>query len=228
MRKLLLSLFKALKGHTLDIGSFSNWDLVLIILLFIRKLFRGIPLALIFKSPVFLGRRSIITGLNNIRVMGLQNYGDNVKICAIGSTGFILGDRLTLRSGVTINALGSLKASSGRLEIGKNVGFSDGCLIEVRGNISIGDNAIFGPGVKIFSENHGTKVSSSKVPFNLQEESRKSVSVGVNVWVGANAVILAGSKIPDNTIIAANSVVTGDLVVPGLYTGSPATLKKTL
>ena len=40
------------------------------------------------------------------------------------------------------------------------------------------------------------------------------VEIGDNVWIGANAVILRGSRIGSDTVIAAGAVVSGE-VSPG-------------
>ena len=37
------------------------------------------------------------------------------------------------------------------------------------------------------------------------------VEIGSNVWIGANCVILRGTKIGDNCVIGANSVVKGEI-----------------
>ena len=48
------------------------------------------------------------------------------------------------------------------------------------------------------------------------------------VWIGANCVILPGVSICSNAVIAANSVVNGNIKIAGVYAGSPAKLVKAL
>ena len=95
-----------------------------------------------------------------------------------------------------------------------------------KGDISIGDNVIFGPGVKIFSENHSFKLFE-KV-FRLQEEIRNKVVIGNNVWIGSNSIILPGVTIEDNAVIAAGSVVNKNINNGTLNGGIPAKQIKTL
>ncbi len=53
------------------------------------------------------------------------------------------------------------------------------------------------------------------------------ISIGNNVFVGINTIILPGVKIGDNVIVGANSVVTKDLESNCVYCGMPAKKIKT-
>jgi acetyltransferase-like isoleucine patch superfamily enzyme len=50
----------------------------------------------------------------------------------------------------------------------------------------------------------------------------KKVTIGNNVWIGSNAIILPGVSIGDNSIIAAGAVVTKDVPSNKVYGGVPA------
>ncbi|GHB05430.1 hypothetical protein GCM10007159_29090 [Modicisalibacter luteus] len=52
------------------------------------------------------------------------------------------------------------------------------------------------------------------------------VEIGSNCWLGTNVTVLKGVKIIDEVIIGANSVVTKDLLVSGVYVMKEGTLKK--
>ncbi len=53
-----------------------------------------------------------------------------------------------------------------------------------------------------------------------------NVTIGKNCFIGANATIIPGKKINDRITVGAGSVVTSDLIEPGIYVGSPAKLIK--
>ena len=55
----------------------------------------------------------------------------------------------------------------------------------------------------------------------------KPVFIGDNVWIGYRAMILKGVTIGDNSVIAANSVVTKDVPSNCIVAGNPATIIKT-
>lgn len=48
------------------------------------------------------------------------------------------------------------------------------------------------------------------------------VAIGRNVWIGANATILAGVTIGDDAVVAAASVVTKNVPAQAIVVGSPA------
>ena len=52
-------------------------------------------------------------------------------------------------------------------------------------------------------------VPEGEQPWN--EIKTSPVVIGKNVWIGANTTILAGTHIGDNCVIAAGSVIKGDI-----------------
>ena len=58
-------------------------------------------------------------------------------------------------------------------------------------------------------------------PARGKKELWRSTEVGNNVSIGTNATILP-VKIADNVVIGAGSVVTKDILEPGIYAGNPA------
>lgn len=89
--------------------------------------------------------------------------------------------------------------------------------------VVMGDNLLMGPGVKIFSSNHGTDSSSS---MNVQSFSEKDIIIGNDVWIGANCVVLSGVTIGDGAVIAAGAVVSKDIPPNTIAGGIPAKVIK--
>jgi acetyltransferase-like isoleucine patch superfamily enzyme len=229
LQNLLNKVVVRLRGENFQIDKFSNKDILRIFLSRFYMFFRGllrINLLTLRKGFFFLGRRVSLVGIEKISFGKTITVGNNVKISTIGASSFSIGDNFTLRDGSIIDSFGSLKLKSGSLIIGNNVGISEYVYIAVRGNIVIGNDVIIGPSVKIFSENHSFLVDSK--PFRLQEEQRDEVSIGNNVWIGANVVILPGVIIGDNTVIAAGAVVTKSFESNVLLAGSPARIIRNL
>ncbi len=54
------------------------------------------------------------------------------------------------------------------------------------------------------------------------------VTIGANVWIGANVTVLPGVAIGDNAVVAAASVVTKDVPVNTVAVGSPARVVRSL
>lgn len=91
-----------------------------------------------------------------------------------------------------------------KISLGKNVDKSfllnGHCYIQAINGISIGDGTIFGPGVVMVSANHDI--------MNIKESIKcRPIKIGSNCWIGANAVILPGIELGDNTIVGAGTVV---------------------
>ncbi|MBT2736742.1 DapH/DapD/GlmU-related protein [Bacillus sp. ISL-7] len=94
----------------------------------------------------------------------------------------------------------------GVLNIGNNVFINDNCNINCVNRITIGKNTKIAPNVCINDHDHNYKKNSS------DHLVRGEVTIGDNVWIGANVVILRNTHIGDNVVVAAGSVVKG--IVP--------------
>jgi len=107
--------------------------------------------------------------------------------------------------------------SGNNIYLGTNSHISQYCCIWAGKNsqIVLGNNLLMGPGVKIFSSNHGKDLG---VPMNSQVYVEKDVIVGNDVWLGANAVIVPGVNIGEGAIVAAGSVATRN-VEPYTFVG---------
>lgn len=119
-----------------------------------------------------------------------------------------------------IHPTASLRCGS-NISVGRNAHINQYCCVWASpgSRIVLGDNLLMGPGVKIFSSNHGT---STDAPMNVQPPLEKDIVIGNDVWLGANAVVVAGVTIGDGVIVAAGSVVTKDVAPYTIVGGVPA------
>ena len=146
--------------------------------------------------------------VNGIRFIGKPFYfralavDTTTKIKKTKNSKINLGHKFRSRRNVEINARGK-----GKICIGNNVFLNSACIITARQYIEIGDNTIFGPGVVVYDNDH--IIRDGKVVDN--EFQTSSISIGKNVWIGANSIILKGSTIGDSSIIAAGSVIKGNI-----------------
>jgi len=92
-----------------------------------------------------------------------------------------------------------------KISIGRNVVIGNGSFLQGAGGITIGDNVLLGPDVKIWSTNH--RVNDIETPILAQGYDYKAVTIGEGVWLGANVIILPGVTIPKGCIVSAGSVV---------------------
>ena len=114
----------------------------------------------------------------------------------------------------------SIIECAGRVSIGNRSVIGAYNWLQGSGEIVIGNDVIIGPGVRIVSTTHD--ISDPDKSFSCQPLINKKVEIGSNVWVGANAVILAGTCVGDNVVVGAGALVTSDLESGGVYVGAPS------
>lgn len=86
-------------------------------------------------------------------------------------------------------------------------------------NISIGNNVAIAKNCSFFCSTNSIP-SDSNILYK-DSYAKGDIEVGDNVFMGANCVVLPGTIIEDNVVIAANSTVKGNLENGYLYGGNP-------
>lgn len=114
------------------------------------------------------------------------------------------------------------------LSIGKNCSFGAYNHITAINKIIIGEGCLTGKWVTITDNSHGdTDVDTLKIrPVKREMISKGSITIGKNVWIGDKATILAGVTIGDGAVIAANAVVTKNVLAYNIVGGNPAKVIK--
>ena len=135
-------------------------------------------------------------------------FGNDVKVvepvnvygCNIGDNCFI-GPFVEIQKNVTIGHSTKIQSHSFICEL-----------------VTIGDNCFIGHGVMFIND-----LFQKGGPAQGDKNFWKSTRIGNNVSIGSNATILP-VKICDGVVIGAGSVVTKDILQPGVYAGNPARL----
>lgn len=100
--------------------------------------------------------------------------------------------------------------------LGARVFFNFNCVVLDVCNITIGDFAMFGPAVQIYTPMH---------PMNAELRRRQEfgmpVTIGPDVWVGGGAIICPGVTIGARSVIGAGSVVTREIPEGVFAAGNP-------
>ncbi len=108
------------------------------------------------------------------------------------------------------------------IKIGNNSAI--GLNARISGPLEIGDDVMMGPNVSIYTQNHETE--NIYKPMRLQTAPKEKVTIGSDVWIGANATILPGVTIGNGVIIGAGAVVTRDVPDLAVVGGVPAKVIK--
>lgn len=109
------------------------------------------------------------------------------------------------------------------MKVGKNFGRLHGVILDPSHCwlIEIGDNVTLAPRVHILCHDASTKQF-------LNYTKIAPVTIGNNVFIGAETVVMPGVKIGSNVIVGANSTVTHDIPDGMVAAGSPARILCTL
>ncbi len=133
---------------------------------------------------------------------------------------FALGEHATCKIGDFSLINGAMIMANERIEIGKHVLIS--------WNVGIAD-----------SDFHPLDAAQRRLdtmalaPFYKDRPARpditaRPVSIGDNVWIGFNAVILKGVTIGENAVVAAGAVVSKSVPANVVVAGNPAVIVKQL
>jgi acetyltransferase-like isoleucine patch superfamily enzyme len=103
-----------------------------------------------------------------------------------------------------------------RVDIGENV------VIRGGGGVVIGNDVLIAAGTVITSQGHPI------IPPRWGRNISSPISIGNEVWIGANAVVLPGVTIGDGAIVAAGAVVSRDVPSYTVVAGVPARVIRTI
>lgn len=109
------------------------------------------------------------------------------------------------------------------IEFGKDIWIGYFCLIDGSGGLKIGNNVTVASGVHIYTHDSSMfrAIGLPKDPINGTHIKRNPVTIGNNVQIGANSVILPGINIGNNIIIGALTLVNKDIPDGHIAVGSP-------
>lgn len=94
--------------------------------------------------------------------------------------------------------------------------------------IHIGEGTMIAPNVVIIDSDFHSLWAPDNRATNPGIEEDKDVTIGKNVWIGMQSIILKGISIGDNSVIAAGSIVTNDIPSNVLAGGVPARVIRNL
>jgi acetyltransferase-like isoleucine patch superfamily enzyme len=106
------------------------------------------------------------------------------------------------------------------LRVGDRCVIGRGSHIVAHHSIEIGADVFTGPYVYITDQNHS--YADVEVPVGRQWPVNSSVRIGAGTWLGTGAIVLPGSTIGKNVVVAAGAVVRGKVPDYAVVGGVPA------
>ncbi len=192
-----------------------------------------------YRKPLNKVKRKI-SGINNViiyknailssvffDISGNENTIEIMDDCILNNVKFYIrgdGHRILIKSGCRFNRGGNIwfEDEGCSLLIGENSTFEDVhlALTEPNSKITIGKDCMFAYDIDVRTgDSHSIISKESGERINYAED----ISIGDHVWVAAHCILLKGSTIPDDSVVATGSVVTKKYTSKGIIiAGNPA------
>lgn len=229
MKKIIEFLIHKLGKSDYEIDpDLSSYDIFLLVKERFTPFLRGCLLKFYLKESkglIFIGRNVKIKSARRICIGKTVFIDDNVEINALSRTGIKIGNNFSILRNSIIECTGVIRNLGEGLIIGNNVGIAQNCFLQIRGKVEIGNDVIFGPNVRIFSENHN--FSEKDIPIKQQGETRLPVVIEDDVWIGSNATILGGVIVGKGSVIGSGALVNKSIEPYSIVGGIPAKVLKT-
>ena len=110
-----------------------------------------------------------------------------------------VGKNVNFRKGFIINI-----SKNGRVEIGDRTFFNNNCSINCHDKIVIGKDNLFGEGVRIYDHNHVFNDKSVNIKKTFRS---KPIIIGDRNWFGSSVIIISGAKVGDYNVFSAGAIV---------------------
>jgi acetyltransferase-like isoleucine patch superfamily enzyme len=169
--------------------------------LFVSKILRRLS----FAANKFINKMKIFYFLNSYRqrlfVAANLRIGKSFALFFdISHSEIILGTDVIFRDICNVRS-----EQDSKIIIGDRVFFNNGCSINCFQEIIIGNDCLFGEGVKFYDHNHKYKSKSKKI--SEQGYTTGSIKIGNNCWFGSNVIILKNVTVGDNVVVGANCII---------------------
>ena len=125
---------------------------------------------------------------------------------------------------------GAYAVCCSKISIGSRVVIRPGCMLfgeapNLETSITIEDNVMMGSGIHIYVHNH--RFDRADIPLIDQGfYEAKPVVLKNGCWIGANAIILPGVTVGENSVVGAGSVVSRSIPAGVVAVGNPAKVIK--
>lgn len=116
---------------------------------------------------------------------------------------------------------------SSRISVGANVHLNNAVINTVSGTVSIGHNTFFGHNVSLLTGTHDYSLTGLARQTSVPSSGRDIV-IEDGVWLASNTTVIGPCEIGENAVIAAGSVVIGNVASNSIYAGIPAKFIRTI
>lgn len=139
---------------------------------------------------------------SRFRAAWVERISPKASLSLFGKGSICLGYNIELAPYVDVQVHGQ-----GHLTVGDRVYMNRSCTISCHGKVSVGNGCMFGPGVKIFDNNHRFALGKG-VSTDL---SIGSVTIGNNCWIASDVILLKGADVGNNCVVGAGCIVNSKI-----------------
>ncbi|SFQ83594.1 Hexapeptide repeat of succinyl-transferase [Hymenobacter arizonensis] len=129
-----------------------------------------------------------------------------------------IGDYCTLEQSIYFKFDGLWQAGPS-IRIANRVFIGSGCEFNITKTLTIGDDALIASGCRFVDHDHGIHLGTC---MRNQLGREQAITIGNDVWLGCDVVVLKGVTIGDGAVVAAGAVVTKSILPYEIWAGVPA------
>lgn len=132
-----------------------------------------------------------------------------------------------LRHGIYMKILQKSYEIQGVKFLGKATYIHHDAYIDNVGKVVLGDKIVVSTRAILLAHDYSYRITEN-IPNAIVKEKKhiSDLIIGNNVFIGAGAIILSGSRIGDNCIIGAGAVVKGSIPPYSIVVGNPGKVIK--
>jgi len=146
------------------------------------------------------------------KVSALADIEDSVR-----GTLIEIGPRTVIDSFVKIKPAGGM----GDVVIGADCAINSGTVIYTGNGVRIGDAVAIAANCTLAPTNHAVADPGRRSRDHGFQASKGGIVIEEDAWLGANVVVLDGAVIRKGAVIAAGSVVRGEIPASEIHAGAP-------
>jgi acetyltransferase-like isoleucine patch superfamily enzyme len=146
------------------------------------------------------------------RVSALADVEDSVR-----------GSRIVIGANSVVDSFVKIKPAggAGNMIVGSRVVINSGCVFYTGNGISIGNHVAIAANCTFAPVNHEYASRDRLICQQGFRPSKGGILIEDDVWIGSNCVLLDGAIVRQGAVVAAGSIVRGELHAYGIYGGNP-------
>lgn len=177
--------------------------------------FRLLPFTQAIKLPILIYGKTKIFSLRGRCIIhapikfGMIQFGARNKVISIScdKTYIRIDGKVHFYGKAYIQTGSEFNVLSGELHIGHKVKLAEQVQLVCCSSIKIGNNTQISTRTVLMDNNFHFILNRTK---RLVRPCKGKIVIGNNCWIGRNSFVYKNTNIPDNVIVAANSVLKGD------------------